>query len=149
MPGNAASAGQSICVSGLAGSSWPVTNATALATLRWVTGMPACAGAATPAVTPGTTSKSTPGRAQRLGLLATAAEDERVAALQPHDLAPGGRVLDEQRGRDVLGHLPAAADLADVDQLGLGARVRERLRRDQAVVEHHVGAARSARARGR
>ena len=72
-------------VSGFAGSSWPVTNATALAAPRNVTGMPAYAGAAMPAVTPGTTSKSIPSAAQHARLLAAAAEDERVAALQPHD----------------------------------------------------------------
>ena len=64
MPGNAASAGQSIAVSGLAGFSWPVTKATALAIPRWVTGIPAQAGAATPAVTPGTTSNATPAARQ-------------------------------------------------------------------------------------
>ena len=62
-----------------------MTNATALAASRWVTGMPAYAGAATPAVTPGTTSNATPAAAQRLGLLAAAAEHERVASLQAHD----------------------------------------------------------------
>ena len=36
----------------LGGSSWPVTKATAEASSRWVRGMPAYAGAATPAVTP-------------------------------------------------------------------------------------------------
>ena len=37
-----------------------MTNATALAASRWVTGIPAYAGAATPAVTPGTTSNAIP-----------------------------------------------------------------------------------------
>ena len=59
MPGNRASASQSSAVSGFSGSSWPVTNATAEASSRWVTGIPAYAGAATPAVTPGTSSNST------------------------------------------------------------------------------------------
>jgi hypothetical protein len=45
------------------GSSWPVTNATAEAASRCVTAMPAYAGAATPAVTPGTTSNRTPAAA--------------------------------------------------------------------------------------
>ena len=74
--------------SGLPGSSWPVTNATALASPRCVTGMPAYAGAATPAVTPGTTSNGIPAARQRLGLLAAAAEHERVAALQSDDRLP-------------------------------------------------------------
>ena len=43
-PGKAASAGQSSADSGLAGSSWPVTNATPLASSRWVTGMPGVGG---------------------------------------------------------------------------------------------------------
>ena len=60
MPGNRASASQSIALSSFAGSSCPVTNATAPASSRWVTGIPAYAGAATPEVTPGTTSKATP-----------------------------------------------------------------------------------------
>ena len=38
-----------------------------------------------------------PGRGQRLGLLAAAAEDERVAALEPDDAAPGPGALDHQR----------------------------------------------------
>ena len=49
-------------------------------------------------------------------------------------------MLDEQRGRRRPGDLLPAADLADVDQLGAGPRAGERLRRDQAVVEDHVGA---------
>ena len=87
VPGKRASASQSKALSGLAGSSWPVTNATAEASSRWVTGMPAYAGAATPAVTPGHHLERDAGIRQRLRLLAAAAEHERVAALQPHDLA--------------------------------------------------------------
>ena len=60
-----------------------------------------------------------PAARQRLRLLAAAAEDERVAALQAHDVAPGERVLDEQPRRLLLRHLLAAADLADVDHLGV------------------------------
>ena len=63
MPGNRASASQSSADSAFSGSSWAVTKATADATSRCVTGMPAYAGAATPAVTPGTTSKRTPAAA--------------------------------------------------------------------------------------
>ncbi len=37
-----------------------------------------------------------PGGAARLGLLAPAAEDERVAALQAHDAEPPLRPLDER-----------------------------------------------------
>src|SRR4051812_33211759 len=45
------------------GSSCAATKATADASSRWVTGMPAYAGAAMPAVTPGTTSNGTPAAA--------------------------------------------------------------------------------------
>ena len=57
-----------------------------------------------PAVTPGTTSNVDPGRGQRLRLLAAAAEDERVAALEPDDAAPGARALDHQRLDLLLRH---------------------------------------------
>ena len=49
------------------------------------------------AETPGTTSNGTPGLGERERLLAAAAEDERVAALEPHDLEPAPPELDEQR----------------------------------------------------
>ena len=54
---------------------------------------------------------------------------------------PGAPVLHQQPVDLVLRHLRPAALLADVDQLGLGARVPERARRDQAVVEDDVGGA--------
>ena len=38
-----------------------------------------------------------PGGGERLGLLAAAAEHERVAALEPHDAAARARALDHQR----------------------------------------------------
>ena len=56
---------------------------------RWVTGMPAYAGAAMAAVMPGTTSKRTPAAREGLALFAAAAEDEGVAALEADD-APAG-----------------------------------------------------------
>ena len=61
-------------------------------------------------------------RAQRLRLLAAAPEDERIAPLQAHHGAPGARVLDQQARGLALGHLLAAAHLADVDDLRVGAR---------------------------
>ena len=64
VPPARASAAQSVCVSGLAGSSCPVTKVTEVATPRCVTGMPAYAGAAIPAVTPGTISKAIPAAAR-------------------------------------------------------------------------------------
>ena len=41
VPGTRASAAQSVCSEGLAGSSWPVTTVNEVATPRCVTGMPA------------------------------------------------------------------------------------------------------------
>ena len=76
---------------------------------------------------------------QHQRLLAAATEHQRVAALEPHDPAPGAAVLDEQPVDLRLRHLRPAALLADVDELGIRARVPQRLRRDQAVVEDDVG----------
>ena len=73
-----------------------MTKATALAASRWVTGIPAYALAATPAVTPGHDLEGDPVRAQGLGLLAAAPEHERVPALEADHLAPGRAVLDQQ-----------------------------------------------------
>jgi hypothetical protein len=42
------------------------------------------------------------GRGEHLGLLAAAAEHERIPALQPHDALAGARELDEQGARLVL-----------------------------------------------
>ena len=54
------SAAQSMLSGRLPASSWPVTKVTALAMPRWVRGMPAAAGAARPALTPGTTRQGMP-----------------------------------------------------------------------------------------
>ena len=56
---------------------------------RSVSGISASAAAASAAVTPGTISNGIFGRAQRRHLLAGAAEDERIAGLQPDDAATG------------------------------------------------------------
>ena len=65
------------------------------ATPRWVTGMPASAGAAIELVTPGTTVTGTPAAAQASSLLAAAAEHVRVAALEPDHELPGRGPLDQ------------------------------------------------------
>ncbi len=54
-------------------------------------------------------------------LLAAAAEDEVVAALEPDDVLAGLGVLDEELVDLVLARRPAAGDLGDVDDLGVGA----------------------------
>ena len=77
-------------------------------------------------MTPGTISNSTPASRSTQRLLAAAAEHQRVAALEPHDPLPGAAVLDEQPVDLLLRHLRPAALLADVDELRVRARVRER-----------------------
>ena len=82
-----------------------------------------------------------PGRAQRLALLAAAAEDERVAALEPHDaLARRGR-LDQPLADLLLGNRGNAGLLADVDQLGVGAGAASAPGGIRPVVEDRVGEA--------
>ena len=56
--------------------------------LRWVTGMPAYAGAAIADVMPGTISNGNTGFEQCLRFLAAAPEHEQVAALEAHDGLP-------------------------------------------------------------
>ena len=106
--------------------SWPVTTVNAVATPRWVSGMPAIAGTEMALVIPGTTSTSTPGIPAGGELLAAAAEDVGVAALEPDDgLAVPGQ-LHEQRVDRVLRDGVVAGELADVDDLGGAARRRRR-----------------------
>ena len=63
---------------------------------RWVTGMPASAGAAIAELMPGTISNGIAGRRQRERFFAAAAEHERVAALEPHDALAAPRGADHQ-----------------------------------------------------
>src|SRR5262245_32431330 len=71
-------------------------------------------------------------------LLATATEDERIAALEPaHPLALL-RELHEQRVDLVLGNLRTAARLADVDALSVATREIEDLRGHEPVIQDHV-----------
>ena len=83
------------------------------------------------------------GIAQHLDLLATAAEHERVAALEPHDveLAPE---LDEQPVD--LG--PASSPSRQIRKR-VGGRLVDELLRDEPVVDDRVAGAQRARARGR
>ena len=78
--------------------SCPLTTWNAATVPRWVSGMPAASGAASALLTPGTTSTATPASPAREDLLAAAAVDERVAALEPDDGLPALRPLDEDRG---------------------------------------------------
>ena len=71
--------------------------------------------------------------------LATAAEDERVAALEPHDVATGPGVLEHQLVDAALAHRMAAGHLADRDPVRVATREREYFFRDEPVVQDHVG----------
>ena len=74
---------------------------------------------------------------ERLSLLATSAEHERVAAFEPDDSPAFSRVSDQQ-GADVL--LRARAwELADVDKLSVGPCVGQQARVNQPVVGDDVG----------
>ena len=68
-----------------ASSSWPLTTRKADARPRCVTGMPASAGAATALRDARHDLERHARRVERQRLFATAAEHERIAALQPHD----------------------------------------------------------------
>ncbi len=80
---------------------------------------------------------------QRQGLLAAAAEHERVAALEPHHLeARRGRV--DQLTRDgLLRRLFTATAFADGDPVRAW-RQRPQLRRHERVRQHHVGLTKTA-----
>ena len=91
-------------------------------------------------MTPGHDLELDPGLAQRFALLAAAAEDERVAALEPDDALARARGLDQPLADLLLRDRGHARLLADVDELGVLAGAVERAGRDQAVVEDRVGA---------
>ena len=147
VPGTAARAAQSVCSEGLPGSSCPVTTVNEVASPRWVTGIPAAAGAAIALVTPGTTSKGTPAAASASASSPAAAEDERVAALQAHDPPAATAVRDERRVDLVLGHGGAPGGLARVEQLGAGPAEGQQPLGAEAVVDDDVGALQRVAAR--
>ena len=66
---------------------------------------------------------------QRSGLLAAAAEHERVAALEPDDRAAAGAVLEQQPLDLVLPHRRAASLLAGVQSLGRAFAILEEVAR--------------------
>ncbi len=70
---------------------------------------------------PGTTSNGNAVGRQHLQFLAAAAEDEGVAALEPHHLPARARQLHEQGVDVVLRHAVVVALLADIDALGIVA----------------------------
>ena len=116
---------------------------------RWVTGMPAAAGTATALVTPGHDLDGDARGEAGQGLLAAAAEHERVAALEPHDAAAGLGVLDEQPVDLVLGQRVVAGGLADVDDDDRRVELVQQRARGEPVDEHDVGLGEQPAAAGR
>ena len=102
--------------------------------------MPADAGAAIALLIAGHDVVGHAGLLQRQRFLAAAAEDERIAALQPHDAAAAPRGADHQRLNRRLRHRMTAGALADEEPLR-PARVAENAVVDERVVEHEVGGA--------
>ena len=116
-------------------------SATALAIPRCVTGMPAYAAAATPAVTPGTTSKAIPAARSASASSPPRPNTNGSPPFRRTTLRARARALDHQLPRSrSCGTDGAAALLADVAAARRPrARRRALLRADQAVVEDHVG----------
>ena len=86
-------------------------------------------------------------------LLAAAAEDVRVAALEAHDRLAVAGELDEQRVDRVLRHGVVAGQLADVDDLGaqldaLGGESVEHAAGAEAVGDDDVGRLEARAGRG-
>ena len=79
------------------------------------------------------------GGGQRLELLAAAAEDERIAALEPQYPLAGAGEIDQKPIDAGLGADVAIAHLADEDPFHPGRHQLEDVGADQAVVDHDVG----------
>ena len=76
---------------------------------------------------------------QRFHFLTAAAEDERVAALQPNDREPAPRALDHHGADLFLREGVHGFLLADVDALAILAREIEQVLVGKMIVEHGVG----------
>ncbi len=68
-----------------------------------------------------------------------AAEDERIAALEPDHRAPQAGVLDQARVDRILWQAVAAGALAREEAERAGRRLVEERRVDEPVVDDHVG----------
>ena len=139
VPPARASAGQSVSVLPLAGSSWPVTIVTWVLSPRWVTGMPAYAGAAIALVMPGTTSKGTPASMSASASSPPRPNTNGSPPLSRTTTATGATVLDQRRVDAVLVHRDPARRLPDVDPLGGGGREVEERGVGEPVVDDDVG----------
>ena len=91
-----------------------------------------------PAVMPGTTSKGMPASCRRGSFLAAPAEDEGVAAFQPHDPLAPACVLDDELVDLVLRQRVLGRPLAHVDQLSVRGCMGEQAGVDQPIVEDHL-----------
>ncbi len=135
-----ASADQSRVLPGWSGGRWAETMVTPWVRLRWVSGMPASAGAAIAELTPGMTVTGHTGRGAGQQLFAAATEDEVVAALQPHDSSTRTSVLDQELVDPLLRGELAAGDLGHVDHLDPRGRLGEHGQGRQPVADDHVRA---------
>ena len=80
------------------------------------------------------------GGAKREGLFAAAAEDERVAALEPHDLTAPPRRTNHQRVNRALRQRVPARTFADEEALRPPCEPQDALV-DERIVQHEVGPA--------
>src|SRR6266487_2384019 len=78
------------------------------------------------------------GGMKRLGFLAAASKEKRVATLEPNDAPSSLCVIDEQTIDLVLRSLPASADFADVSALGGQRNEGKQFRVDEIVVDHDI-----------
>ena len=78
--------------------------------------------------------------AKLLHLLASAAEQEGVAAFEADDFFALQRLVDEDFFYFFLRHGVTAAGFSHVDALGLWRNERQNAVAGQAVVDHHIGA---------
>ena len=74
-----------------------------------------------------------------MGLLAAAAQDKGIAALEPHYRLAGGGPFRQEFIDLRLGQSLAAAFLAHKDALGAGRSRVQQGRIQQAVIDHHLG----------
>jgi hypothetical protein len=80
-----------------------------------------------------------PGVAQRLRFVPAASEDQRVAALQPHDRLALARFGEHQRGDLTRSQRTAGAMVAQADQLGVSTGMFQRGGVGEVVVQDDVG----------
>ena len=78
---------------------------------------------------------------QRLAFLSAAPKDKGVAAFEPHDDLPRARLLDHQLIDLLLRAALTFRFLTYIDQFRRRGYFLQQFRGDQAVIEHHIGAA--------